>query len=149
MSYEEKHNYVSLFTLVVVSIPYLIYIFSRYQAETFTTEGELGFWATAILLMIPVRIVAEIIVTILFAIGGAIITGSDKLDDTRDERDQLINLKSTRNSFYTFAVVMLAAFVATATYKTPIALFSVLILGGTVAELVDIASKAYYYRRGI
>lgn len=148
MSYEEKHNIASLVTLTIVSVPYLIFILNKFNAEAPSTEAELSFWASAILLLIPIRIVAEIIVHILFAIANAIVTGKDELDTTKDERDELISLKSTRNSYYMFCFVMLSAFIAAGVYQSITLLFLILFIGGTVSELMEISSKIYFYRKG-
>lgn len=150
MSYEEKHNILSLGTLVLVTIPYLGYVFTKYSNETFPkTEDELAFWAIAILLIVPVRIVVEIIAHTVYAILNYAKTGKEDIDTAKDERDELIGLKATRNTFYAFSAAVMLGMLATAVTSSPGAMPLIILIGGTIAELVEIVSKIFYYRRGI
>lgn len=160
MSYQEKENYISLASSVIVTIPYLLFIFNRFQAEMFTTEEEFRFWATAILLLIPARIVSEIVMHILAAIMDAVMQAVEqeykaqggekeiKIDDTVDERDKLIGLKAMRNSFGFFAVGVVAAMLSIVLGGTPSTMFIIFIAAGFVSELVETGSKIFYYNRG-
>ncbi len=149
MSYQEKQNYISLFTSLTVSIPYFIYVFSKYRGESFSnTEDELIFWTGAILLLIPLRIVVEIIANILAAILTAIIT-QEKENTITDERDELIRLKGSRNSFFIFILGFLGGISAMYFNKSVSDMFSIFLVSGFLAEMMEIASKTYYYKKGI
>jgi len=66
-----------------------------------------------------------------------------------DERDKLIKLKASRNSHYTFSIVLVPAFALLA-FGMPIYwIFIVFIIGGVLSEIVDNGSQIYYYRKGI
>lgn len=150
MSQQEKENFISLATTIAVSIPALIYLVQRYQEENFTTEEELKFWATALLILIPIRIVSQIVMYILFSIGRAIITGKDEEESSIvDERDRLIELKGTRNAHYVFMVGVMLSMSALAIGQSPTVMFGVLFVSGFVSELTEIGSKAYFYRKGV
>lgn len=149
MSHKERQNLISLFTLVIVSVPYLIYIIARHNTESFAGVGdEISFWTVAIVAMIPVRIVIEIIAHIAMTIVTAILTGKSKINNRTDERDYLISLKSNRNAHYTFAVSMIVALSLSAASGTLATLFVLILIGGMATELVEIASKFFYYGRG-
>jgi VIT1/CCC1 family predicted Fe2+/Mn2+ transporter len=148
MSSGEKQNIISLVTSVLISVPYYIYILNRYQSETLSINQEFSFWATAIVLLVPLRIVSEIMVYIVISIFTTIITKQEEKSLT-DERDKLIELKGTRNSAYTFMIGVFLAMLAMAQYQSPFALFTVFILSGFASELVGNLSKIYYYRKGV
>jgi hypothetical protein len=132
----------------VVTIPYLIYIFTKYQSVSLNTPDELAFWGSAFLLIIPVRIVTEIIVYIIFNIINTIVTRKEE-SSIKDERDHLIELKAVRNSFYIFTLGILIAMTLLATTKSLSAMFIIFILSGFASELMACASKIYYYNRGV
>jgi hypothetical protein len=147
MSYQEKSNIVSLITTLIVSIPYYVYVFAKYQSEALSTPEAFKFWAAAILFLIPIRIVTEIIIHILSAILEAVMSKEEKPDVT-DERDQLISLKSTRNSYYVFMIAFVASIAALYLDNKAETMFITLIIGGFMAELMEHASQIFYYRRG-
>lgn len=145
MSYEQRRNYITLVTTAVVGIPYVVYILQRFQASSFNQPELLHFWVSAILLLIPLRIVAEIIVTILARILYAIVTNNKDDNELVDEMDNLVGLKSMRNGFFGFSIAILAILLVTlVTLQLEVLLFGLLV-AGMVAELVEIGSKIYYY----
>lgn len=150
MSNQETQNVVSFSTSIFVTIPYILYIINRYQSETFVGNEELRFWATAILLMIPLRIVSIIIGYIIFSIVKAIFTGNAELEKSvTDERDKIIELKGDRNTSNIFTFGLLGSLIALLLGGDLSTLFIGLILAGFVGELVGTLSKIYYYRLGL
>lgn len=149
MSSEERDNILSLFTTLVISVPYFIYILDRYNSETFTTEEEIKFWAIALLVLIPIRIVAEILVHIAFAIVHAIVTGEEELPEVTDERDEIIDLKANRNAYYFMSIGILSTAVVAALGGSVALLFITLMVAGFFSELVSVMSQIFYYRRGV
>lgn len=147
MPYEEKRNILSLFTLILISIPYLVHVVTRYNTQVFaSSQEEITFWVTAILVIIPIRIVAEIIGHIVMAILSSIITGKEDMDTSADERDNMISLYSTRNTYIGTSIVIVTSLVAMLINPSISLFFAMLIIGGTVVECVEIASKAIMYR---
>lgn len=147
MPYEEKRNILSLFTLILISIPYLVHVVTRYNTQVFaSSQEEITFWVTAILIIIPIRIVAEIIGHIVMAILSSIITGKEDMDTSADERDNMISLYSTRNTYIGTSIVIVTSLVAMLINPSISLFFAMLIIGGTVVECVEIASKAIMYR---
>lgn len=147
MSNQERSNFISLITTLVTSVPYYIYIMAKFQSENLTGNDLISFWTSAILWLIPLRIVAEIVFHIAFSIGRVIITKKD--DDTMltDERDNLIELKGTRNSSYVFMISVLFAMIGLSIDKSISTMFIIFIIGGFLSEIVGILSQIYYYRK--
>lgn len=148
MSNKERENIVSLITTVIVTVPYIIYIFTRFKSENLNAQDEFVFWASAILLLIPVRIVIEIIMYIVFSIIEAIITGKTE-EGISDERDHMIELLSARNTAFVFFIGFIASLFAAVISKSPATMFSILIITGFLAEIFGIISKFYFNRKGI
>ena len=150
MTHQEKENFISLITTLVVTIPYIAFILGKYQAETFSTTEELKFWATAILILIPIRIVTQIVIYILYSIGRAIVTGDDKEETLLvDERDAMIELKGERIGYYVFLLGFIIAIASLATGGSIAIFFGLLWITGFTSELTTIFSKMYLDKRGL
>lgn len=150
MTHKEKENIVGLISTILISVPYFAHVYSSYQSQNLTTAEELKFFATAILVLIPIRIVAQIVIYILFTIAKAIVTRTDKLDpETVDERDFLIDLKGERVAHFTFLFGFLGSIVALATNSSIGVFFGILLVTGFASELFGILTKIYYYNKGV
>lgn len=147
MSYKQKENIISLLSLLFTAVPYFIYINLDYQNQTaMTTSEELKFWATALLISIPIRIVAQIVFYVLMYILYAVANGEKEMDETTDERDNLIELKSERYSNYLFFFGFAIAMVAIVLDYSASTMFGILIVFGILSELMGIFSKMVLYR---
>lgn len=150
MSHEEKQNAVSLVSTLIVSVPFIIFVLNKFQTERPTGTEELKFWASAILLMIPLRIISYIVFYIIATIMQAIITQQDpEKTMITDERDKLIELKGAVIGFYTFCFGFLAAMIALLISPQVSTLFFVLIFAGLISEIASILAKIYFYRMGV
>ena len=153
LSYQEKITLVSLITTVLSFGIYCLMVFQKYQDKTsdsanFNSTDELKFWASVILILIPVLIVAQIVAQIVFAIINFIVTGEEDLEIT-DEFDHLIDLKSTRNFYHTFMAGFVLSMVTIALDESPSTMFIILFFSLLVAGVILDLSKLYYYRRGV
>ena len=99
MTYQEKKSIVNIFSTILVFSVYYWRAFEEYAATSMSFDEELQFWGKTILLIIPISIGIKIVLHILFVILNTIIT-REKHPGIEDERDRLIDLKSTRNAFY-------------------------------------------------
>lgn len=148
MSYQERRSLVSLIGTIVIIVGYLLFISGRTQAAGPSVSDDLQFWATAILLLIPVYIGFQIVVIILFMIGNTIATRREE-PEISDEFDRLVDLKSTRNFYHTFMAGFVLALLAAALGQPLAVMFGALLLGIFAASVMSYASELYYYRRGV
>jgi len=152
MSYQERRSLVSIATTLIVSAIYLSYMLGRFPGGDASTEDLLRYWGAVILISIPVLILVTIFVTILFVILNTIATreGEPKITD---ERDKLIELKSSRNGLYVFTVGFMLAMMPLL-INLPVstmlsAMFLTLYGAGMLSSLVSDLSQFLYYRRGV
>ncbi len=148
MDYQERKSIVNILSTVIVLGIYYWSVFNRFNGEIMSTDEQLQFWAKAILIAIPVSIAAKIVVMILFVIGNYIVT-REKAPQFEDERDKLIELKSTRNSYFIFGMGFLISLIVLAFGYPPKYMFIALILAGISSEIFDNLSKLYYHRKGV
>ncbi len=148
MSIHERKAIASIIGTIVISIAYAAYMIQRYPVADWYSADVFRFWGAYFLILIPVSIVAKIIIAIVFSILNTIATGEAE-PAISDERDQLIDLKATRNGMWLFVIGFLLAMGAVVIGLPPAAMFIVLLCGGIVSDLISDFSQFYFYRRGV
>lgn len=148
MGHHEKQSIVSIIGSVLVIGFYSLYVYRNYIQADMGLLNDFQFWGKSFLYLIPVAIVVQILIQILFAIGNRIITQED-LPDITDERDKLIELKSIRISHWIFTAGFMLAMGSLAMGMKPYVMFLTLISSGFVASLASEVAKIIWYRRGV
>lgn len=149
MSNKEKESAISLTLSLLVTIPYLIFVWNKFNAEAIPVGAELQFWASAILLLIPVKIISLIIGYIIISIVLTIAKKPVELDSISDERDRLIELKAVRNSSFFFYMSLIVAMIIGANGHSIAQTFMTMLIGGFLTEIIEHLSKFYYYQKGV
>ncbi len=147
MSYQERRTIVSLISTILISAFYFAYVFQQYPEVGPYSPDVFHFWGSTILILIPVSIVAKIIIYIVFSIINTVAT-KEQEPSFLDERDKLIELKSTRNSLYVFMIGFLLSMIPIVMNMSPAGMFIILIVAGILSEMVGDISQLYFYRRG-
>ena len=141
MSFREKRAWVTLVTLIGVLALFWLHI---PPARMLAPPPSL--WVLHVLmLMIATFITIELIAYFVMRLRSPADASTPK-----DEREQLIELKSTAVAFYTFAILSLGGiFVTLHAGANEIGLGFVVLLSFVIAEIVNYAMRIWYYRRGI
>jgi hypothetical protein len=126
---------------------YSLYVYNKHIAGNPDIINDFSFWGKAFLILIPVTIVAQIIIHIIFYIINKIVTDEDVVDLT-DERDKLIELKTIRISHWVFICGFVLAMGSQALKMEPWVMFIILIFSGFGASIISELVKIYFYRRG-
>lgn len=148
MEQKEKQVLVSLVASLAVIIFYTLYVYNRYIESNPDIINDLKFWGRSFIVLIPVAIITQIVVHILFAIINKIVTNED-LSDKDDERDKLIELKSLRASYWVFITGFMSAMGAVALGMDLWVMFVTLIVSGFLSDLISSSVKIWYYRKGV
>ena len=148
MGQKEKQVLASLTASVLIIVFYSLYVYNRYIEADPEVLNNFRFWGKSFLILIPVAIIAQIIIHILFAIVNKIVTNED-LDGKEDERDKLIELKSIRVSHWVFTAGFVLAMGSIALGMEPWVMFVTMIASGFLSEVISGSVKIYYYRRGV
>ena len=148
MFFQEKRNIVSIISTILITAVYYLYVYYNYIIEDPEIINNVKFWATVIIVMIPVQIIFKIIIHIIFTIVNKIATNEDE-PPFSDELDKLIELKSLRNAFIVFmagfALSMASQLIDMGISTMFITLLSALLL----SEITGDCTQIYYYRRGL
>ena len=136
MDQKEKQILVTAITLAVILTCYSLYVYHTYIEDNLVILNDFKFWGKAFLILIPVTIVSQIVIHIVFAIINKIITNEDMQTKT-DERDKLIELKAIRISHWIFTVGFLLSMVSQVIGMPPYAMFVTLIISGFFSGIVS------------
>jgi hypothetical protein len=147
MGHQEKQSIVSIIGSVLVIGFYSLYLYRNYIQADLELLNNFQFWGKSFLYLIPVAIVVQIVIHIIFAIADRIITQEDMPGFT-DERDKLIELKSIRISHWIFIFGFMLAMGSLAMGMKPYVMFLTLISSGFLASLASEVAKIIYYRKG-
>ena len=147
MGHQEKQSIVSIIGSVLVIGFYSLYLYRNYIQADMELLNDFQFWGKSFLYLIPVAIVVQIVIHIMFAIADRIITQEDMPGFT-DERDKLIELKSIRISHWIFIFGFMLAMGSLAMGMKPYVMFLTLISSGFIASLASEVAKIIYYRKG-
>jgi hypothetical protein len=148
MSSKEKETIIGLISSTLILLIYSLYVYKNYLVSDWSLLNNFKFWGTAFLVMIPVSIVAQIVIHIIFAIIHKIATREDLDTSVSDERDKLIELRAIRISHVIFLIGFLLAMTTQAMGMEPFMLFVTLMASGFLATVGSGSAKIYYYRRG-
>jgi hypothetical protein len=147
MSIQEKRSLVFLISSILILGLYSLWVYNKYHDTILSNPNDFKFWGKTFLILIPVSIVANIVIIIVFTIINKILTNED-LPNITDERDKLIELKATRVSHWVFIVGFLLSMGSQAIGMQPWVMFISLIASGSAAAWADEITKIYLYRKG-
>lgn len=147
MDNKEKQLLVTAISMILILGCYALYVYNNYIAENLAIINDTKFWAKAFLILIPVTIVSQIVIHIVFAIINKIVTNED-IPTLSDERDKLIDLKAIRISHWIFTMGFLLSMVSQVMGMQLWVMFIILIASGFIAAFVAEITKFYLYRKG-
>ncbi len=147
MSAHERQAVVSLLTTLVLAVFFVAFLVPRYPMGNPYAPAVFHFWGMAFVVLVPVSIVANIAVSMVFTMVYVMATGQ-KTSSFADERDKFIELMALRNALFAFTAGFSLAMGSLAIGMPPTVMFIVLMGSGDGSGLVVNISKLYAYRRG-
>lgn len=150
MTFQQKNFAVTLANFTLILSFYCFRIFQLVQNGNFNATKLFRLWGIIIVLAIVVTILATIMTHIVSAIIETIQTQEEPVvDDTADERDQLIDLKGTSlthtvSSFGTFLAMLYFVF-----WQEALVFFALLVFFGVLAQIAGDARRLYLYQQGV
>jgi len=148
MPYQQKSNYISLITTIIIFGIYYFFIFQFYHEGRFEGAGANALIGKSILWLIAGGVIINIVAHILFAIIFAMITNEAEPDYLVDERDKLFELKALRVAYYIIGFGFIASMVALAMGQSVFITINILLLFTAIAGIVESFMQIYFYRRG-
>ena len=90
-----------------------------------------------------------VVLLVIMQVVGLIVLAIVDRRTARDERDRLIDLKGTRNASYVLATGIFLALCVALVTEGNFAFMHVLLAFWVLAQLVEIGSQLFLYRRGV
>ncbi len=145
MNYPERKSLVSLFSTVLITGVYILYVLHTYDLSMLKTD--LSIWGRITVMFVIVSIAAKIVITIIFSILSKLTRGEEE-PSFADERDKLIEMKSDRAAHFIFSggflVSMILLWAGLGAHLT----FLVILSAGFLGDLVSSILSFRYYHRG-
>ncbi|MEM7333853.1 MAG: hypothetical protein AAF490_17325 [Chloroflexota bacterium] len=150
MTFQEKNIMASLSVFTIILLFFLLRLFQLNQNGNFAEPKIFTLWGIVIGLAILGTISLTILTHIISAVIEIIQTGNEdhEIDDTTDERDDLIDLRGTK---VTYTITSFGSLIAMLTYafgQPPLIMFTLLILSGVIAQIAGDINRLRLYRRG-
>ncbi len=134
LSFQEKSLWLVLVSLGVVFAGYFALALPLRTADV--NPAQVGLFVAAVVVLVIAQVVGHLLVALV-----------DR-DDRTDERDRLIALKGMRNAGYVLATGVFLALCTAVLTTGNFATAHVLLASWVIAQMVEIASQLWYYRRG-
>jgi len=147
MSSQERQAVVSLLTTLLLAAFFLVYVLPRYPAGNPYSAEVFHFWGVAVVIFIPVSIVANIAISIVFSIVYSMAT-REKASSFADERDKFIELRALRTALSVFTCGFFLAMGSLAIGMPPSVMFLILMGSGYGSGMVGNITQLYLYRKG-
>ena len=147
MSSQERQAVVSLLTTLLLTTVFLVYVLPRYPAGNPYSAAVFHFWGVAVVILVPVSIVANIAMSIIISIVYSMAT-HEKASSFADERDKFIELRALRNAVYVFAGGFFLSMGSLAIGMPPSVMFIILMCSGYGSGMVASLTQLYLYRKG-
>ena len=158
MSYKSKRNLISMVAGVLLVIAYTIYALGKASPA----PDDLKTWAVAMLIFIGISVGIMIVIQILFHIGLAIgIAVKEKENDDKkveriiessmyeDERDKLINLKSSHIGAVCVGVGFVAGLIMLALGVSAVVALHIIAGAFAIGSIIEGCVSIYLDERGV
>jgi len=145
VSFQEKSLWVMLVALVIA---FGFYFVTAFEVRSFVAALSPAVAMDVLPQQVALFAVAVGVIVVVSVVGHLVIALADRRSET-DERDELIELKGTRNAAYVLATGVFLALCAALATKGNFVFAHVLLGFWVLAELVEIGTRIFLYRRGM
>ncbi len=139
MSFREKSAWVTLITLIVLTIGFALHLPRPWTLSPAPSPFLFHVLVAAIVAFVAIAVIAHIVLAIF---------SPHDARAPKDERERLIELKSIAVAAYVYAFLSLGSVFTIHVGANQIGVGYLVLLSFVVAEIVHYAARIYYYRRG-
>ena len=150
MTFQQKNVTVTLVSFSLLLTFFLFRITQLVRTENFNDSTVIRLWIFVVIFAIGVTVVGMILTHGTSAALEVIRTGDDKaeIDDTIDERDQLIDLKGTKMTYTVSSFGSFFAIMAFAFGQSALVLISILLFSGIAGQIAGDVRRLQLYQQG-
>ena len=149
MTFQQKNVTVTLVSFTLLLIFFLLRVTQLVRTESFNHSSVIRLWIFVVVFAIGVTVLGMILTHGVSAVFEVIRTGDDKaeIDDTIDERDQLIDLKGTKMTYTVISFGSFFAILAFALGQSPLVMISLLLFFGIAGQIAGDARRLQLYQQ--
>ena len=140
LSFKEKTIWTSLIITILVFSIYFIKVFSLLNEQNIDKTAIITLFIGVVVLMIIIEIVSHIILAIVY---------KKDVNIEIDEREKLIDLKSTQISYYILIFGVFQSGISLMTTASPFIIANIILFFFILAEIVGDSIRLYYFKRGV
>lgn len=141
MSFREKSAWITLITLVAISLLWVSHLpWQRFTLAPAPSPSVFHALVLATITFVVIVVVAHIVVAA---------RAPREANARADEREQLIGLKATRLAAYVYAALSLSSISLVHLGANQFGLAYFVLASFVLAEIVNYAARILYYRRGV
>lgn len=149
MSFEERNAICGILVGFVVWAIMITVLAQQSSAGMFDGPSGIQHWAKTVLWLILIGIGMAIMMTIVFNIAYAMITGEKKTVFLSDERDKIIGLRGIQATLIMLNLGIVAAIIALAFGHSFLSALNILLAGCALSSFSSCVTKLYLYRWGV
>ena len=149
MSFEERNAVTGILVCFITWVIMLTVLLRKSAAGQFDGSAGPQLWAQAVLWLIVIGIAVAIVMTILFNIAYAVITGDKKPDFLSDERDTIIGLRGMQATSIVISTGIVGAFIALAWGASVLMVLNLIFAACALGSFASEVTKLVLYRRGV
>lgn len=140
ISFQEKSIWVSLVATILIFGFYFIKAFNVFSSANTPNESLIGLFIAVIVLSIVAQIVLQSVLAIAYR---------KEAEGSEDERDNIIELKATRISYFVLAIGVWFAGFSIFAIPSSLATANIILFFFLLAEIVGFSTQLFFYRRGV
>ena len=150
MTFHQKNTAVTLVSFSLLLIIFLIRVSRLVRTDNFNDSSVIRLWIFVVGFAVIVTVAGIILTFIATAAIEAAQTGNDdiEIDDTIDERDQLIDLKGTKITYTITSLGSFFAIMAFALGQSALVMITLLLFFGLVGQIAGDANRLRLYQLG-
>jgi len=148
MNFEVKNTYAGIASSVLIFAVYYLVVSGMYAEGRFEGAEGLALLGKAILMLMAGGIAVHIVMLILANIVFAIIHKDPKPSFVVDERDEMIELRGLRVSYYVFGAGYVISMIALALGLSAFGVFNLLLASCAISAWVEAVIRLVLYHRG-
>ncbi len=148
MSYQEKNIALSLLAFVILVIIFYSRVSEMYAIGRFDGEAGLILLGKTGLAFIGVGIVAVVVLSVLYSVLYAAITGDSVQKEITDERDRMIERRGMQISGIVTGIGLVAAMIALALGQPAVPVFIGIVMAFGIAEFISAIARLAMYQLG-
>ncbi len=140
ITFKEKSTWIHLITTLLIFGFYFTKAIYKFINATIEETNLIGLFIAVVISMIIIEVISHIILSIVYRKQSI---------KEEDERDNLIQSKATKTSYYILVIGVWITSMSILNISSPFLMANIIMFFFILAEIIGMSIQLYYYRKGI